>query len=250
MTRHLPEEMIANVKDGLRQLRHFARQKRGMSLVDAMPGGSGQQLARRALEEAAGALDEAWRLAGDVARELAPADHPARAGAVNMKGLAIYFPKALTAEAERAFRRDFYHGAKALLSEGAAPAVTIEEAALVGTWEAEGAAVARLCAADQSAEALAVLLLRLMESRPLKPIEDMGPTHLRQLTAAVMAPLVLACGLAGKPGIEDEDDAPQMLAIAVHALRARGDRLNALIAGADARRELTAMFQLFLQHLP
>jgi hypothetical protein len=256
MLREISEEVRVNLKDRLREARQSIRRRR-----HDVPSAATQTRPPFPFSEIEGLLGHAVSAFDDVmtmAETLAPRRLGGRAGAAAAQPFGAYFPAKDLLSGERAFRRDLYTLAKTVLaarrlngarvSEASFAAVhagfakeqagPLAELAQTAAWTDRVALVASLSAA---------LLVELIRHQPLRFEEKTGESG-RDAAVACLAPVALTCGLAtmeaGKPPEAD------LLEIAMLAVDARIERIQAAFAGKDAQGDLTALFATLLAHLP
>lgn len=258
MLREISEEVRVNLKDRLREARQSIRRRRH----DIRPAAA-QPRPPFPFSEIEGLLGHAVSAFDDVmtmAETLAPRRLGGRAGMATARPFDVYFPARDPIAGERAFRRDLYALAKAVLAARRLDSMRISEASFAAVHAAfarqQAGALADLASADAwtdrialTASLSAALLAELVRQQPLRFGEDGSVAGLGRETAiACLAPVALACGLAtmeaGKPA------EPDMLEIAILAVDARIERIHAAFNGKDAQGDLTALFATLLAHLP
>ncbi|MFE0013200.1 hypothetical protein ACFWXH_00050 [Mesorhizobium sp. NPDC059054] len=265
MLREISEEVRVNLKDRLRDVRHVIRRHRHDN--PAQQARQGEETARPSfpIREIEGLLGHAASAFDDmmsIAETLVPRERSGRMNGLMPKPFGIYFASGDAALAgERAFRRDMYALAKAVLAEKKADGTRVREANFTavhaaiarqhvelltrlvreGEWAGRVALVAALSAA---------LLVEFLNHDPLRqgeaPTAAVGPG--RSFAISCLAPLALAVGLASVD-ISAKPE-PDLLEIALLATDARLDRILAACNGNDPLDELTTVFATLLAHLP
>ena len=265
MLREISEEVRVNLKDRLRDVRRVIRRHRHDS--PAQPGRPGEDSARQPfpIREIEGLLGHAASAFDDmmsIAETFVPGERSGRLSGLAPKPIGTYFATGEAALAgERAFRRDMYALAKAVLAEKKADGARLREAnfAAVHTAMARQHAelFSRLAREDDWAGRVALvaalsaaLLIEFLNHDPLRqseaPTAAVGPG--RSFVISCLAPVALAVGLSSvDTGAKPE---PDLLEIALLATDARLDRILAACNGNDPLDELTTVFATLLAHLP
>ncbi len=271
MLRHISEDVRVNIKDRLRDVRHVIRQGRHDS---ADKGNVWREVTRYLpplpvkgaegiLSHAVSAVDDALSIVESVVR-------PARgagAGSAMPAGLRAYFPVGAiqrpTAEAERRFRRDMYHLAKAVLAGLPVEAERIHEASFAAVHDAMVERHATTLSplhekVDQAGEVepvaavCAALLVELLNHRPIRFAETARRASRLDvpgdLDIRCLAPMALMCGLATLANDEAPD--PDLVEIAILATDARHERFVLALCASDPVPELSKIYASLLTHLP
>ncbi|MBZ9821647.1 hypothetical protein [Mesorhizobium sp. CA4] len=260
MLRQISEDVRANLKDRLRELRDAIRQSRHDSAGEAprditanLPPFPGRSL----LGHAASAVDEALT----IAESFVPHSRPLKVDGTTVKSLRAYFPHGgedRQISGERQFRRDMYYLTRAVLAGYGIDNPRVHEASFSAVHVAMrkrhadllAGATAETASTDQVAAACAALLVECLNHRPVQPGETgTGPAIAgdRSLDIRCLAPVVLACGLATKA--DGGTPEPDILEIAVLAAQVREDRIRQACVQANAVQELTPVLATLLAHL-
>lgn len=257
MLREISEEVRVNLKDRLREVRHSIRRRRH----DVRPAPA-QDRPPFPFNEIEGLLGHAVSAFDDVmtmAETLAPRGLGGRPNMTAARSFDAYFPAKDPIAGERAFRRDLYALASAVLAMRHIDRAQASEAglatlhAIFAREQADPLAdLARASAwTDRialTATLSAALLVELVRQQPLRFEKAADGSPERETVITCLAPLALTCGLAtmeaGKPPETD------LLEIAALAVDARMDRILAAFEGRDAQGDLTALFATLLAHLP
>jgi hypothetical protein len=267
MLRELSEDVRILVKDRLRDFRSIVRQRRH----DSAPAGQkpaparDQQFPMREIEgllgHAASAFDDVLTLA----ESLAPGRSAVRASVAGPQPLQSYFRARGESklDGERAFRRDLYRLAKLVLEQNRLHGFRIRESDFAAVHDAlegrDAGLVARLhTEQDRDERVLLVaalsssLFVELIRRRPITlAVADSDAQEpddpARAVVVNCLAAIAIACGLAtldmeGAP-------APELMEIAILAVDARGDRIQAALDSDDQVNELTPLFAGLLTHL-
>lgn len=257
MLRSLSEDVVVNIKDRLRDVRHLVRASRHDN-----PGGPRRpQVAEpfappaeieRLLGRAASVVDDTLTVAETVSRSLLPiirASNGAR-----LHGFDTYFATGRTAavEGERLFRRDLYAALKASPRLSADDRTPLHEAgfsqAHLAIRRNHGELLAAMRTAgpnsrlDAVAAVAAATLVELLASQQPSGDGVTGPD------LVPLAPVALAAGIAtlSPSGMSDVD----LLEAAGLAIEARRDRIMRALDGATPVEDLGAIFRVLLAHLP
>lgn len=259
MLRSISEEVVVNIKDRLRDIRHFVRTSRHDN-----PGGprrpSGTEPfapppeIERLLGRAASVVDDTLTVAETLSRSLLPIVRPD--DGARLHGFDRYFALGSAAiEGERLFRRDVYAALKAGIGRDNQPplheasfsqahqAIRRKHGELLGAMREAGPDT-RI---DTVAAVAAAMLVELLASRQFQdaPADDAaeGYPDLQPL-----APLALAAGIAtlAPSGMSDAD----LIESASLAVEARRDRIIGALDGAEPVKDLTEIFRTLLAHLP
>lgn len=256
MLREISEEVRVNLKDRLREARQSIRQRRH----DIQPATT-RPRPPFPFNEIEGLLGHAVSAFDDVmtmAETLAPRRLGARPDTAAARSFDAYFPAKDPIAGERAFRRDFYALARAVLAMRHIDGAQASETALAALHAAfareQAGPLADLARASAWTDRIALvaalsaaLLVELVRQQPLRFGKD-ATGQKRPTAIACLAPLALACGLATmEAGNPLETD---LLEIATLAVDARMDRILAAFEGKDAQGDLTALFATLLAHLP
>lgn len=264
MLREISEEVRISLKDRLREMRQTIRRHRHDSgrqgLLAPRPGGQAP-FPLSGVEELLGHAVSAFDDAMTMAETLTPFDGETHA---RPRPFEIYFPAGrATIEGERAFRRDMYYLAKAMLSRRDAVAGPIYEAgfaavhaamlrrhgALLCPAAAEAGDTKRMARLAGLCAALSLELLRMRPVRPALP-EGAAANVLEAentLAVSVLVPMALAVALASA-GAEVEPGS-SLLDMAAMAVEARMERILPACRAADPVAELTPIFAMLIFHL-
>lgn len=267
MLRELSEDVRILVKDRLRDFRSVVRQHRH----DHAPAGrkpapvKDQQFPIREIEgllgHAASAFDDVLTLA----ESLAPRGDPKRAPVAGPQPLQSYFRSRGESklDGERAFRRDLYRLAKLVLEQKKLHDFRIRESDFAAVHDAlerrDAELIMRLHteqARDERVSLVAALssslFVELVRRQPITlivadPDAQESDNFARAVVVNCLAAIAIACGLAtldmeGAP-------APELMEIAILAVDARGDRIQAALDSDDRVNELTPLFAGLLTHL-
>lgn len=265
MLREISEEVRVNLKDRLRDIRHAVRRRRHDSAPAASAWNSGREpFPIREIEGLLGHAASAFDDAMSAAEGLVPRE---RSGEAAAKGFGAYFPAREGGQplaGERAFRRDMYHLAKAVLAHKKIDGARVHEASFTAVHAVmrarHGDLLARLgrepgwtAQISLAAGLSSALLVEFLRHRPLRLADTASaaarPADLgRSAEISCLAPIALACGLATLA--EDATAQPDLLEIATLATDARLDRIAPACDGAGALNDLTAIFATLLAHLP
>jgi len=254
MLRSLSEDVVVNIKDRLRDMRHLVRSSRHDN-----PGGPRRpQMAEpfapppeieRLLGRAASVVDDTLTVAETVSRTLLPMVRTS--DSARLHGLDSYFAsgRSASAEGERLFRRDLYAAFKVLPRNDAD--TPLHEAgfsqAHLAIRKKHGALLTAMYMADADgrletvAAVAAATLVELLASQPLSG-DEVAPALIP------LAPMVLAAAILtlSPSGMSDAD----LLEAAGMAVDARLERILRALDGADPVNELGAIFRVLLAHLP
>jgi hypothetical protein len=265
MLRELSEDVRILVKDRLRDFRSIVRQHRhdhasGKPAADAKEQPFPIREIEGFLGHAASAFDDVMSLA----ESLAPRNSLGGAPVAGPQPLQSYF-RAMgesPLDGERAFRRDLYRLAKLVLQQKSLNDFRIREsdfAAVHGALEKRDAAlIARLHAETDRDERVSLvaalsssLFVELVRQEPIKlPAPDSDEQAIdigHTIAINCLAAIAIACGLAT---LDMEGAAgPELMEIAVLAVDARGDRIQAALDSNDRVNELTPLFAGLLTHL-
>lgn len=260
MLRSLSEEVVVNIKDRLRDVRHFVRASRHDN-----PGGprrppgtepfSPPAEIERLLGRAASVVDDTLTMAESVSLSLLPIVRPD--DGARLHGFETYFATGSSAavEGERQFRRDLYAALKAWSRQGTEAAPLLHEAgfsqAHLNIRRRHGELLATMRAAspenrlDAVAAVAAAMLVELLLSQPLPVDAEAKEAY---PTLQPLAPVALAAGIAtlSPSGMSDAD----LLEAAGLVVEARRDRIVRALDGDDPVSDLTAIFRVLLAHLP
>lgn len=262
MLREISEEVRINLKDRLREMRHAIRRHRHDNAgpgLPPLPGGR-TPFPLPEIEGLIGRAVSAFDDAMTMAETLMPHD----GGPVRPRSFDVYFRSGSDAlKGERAFRRDMYYMAKAMLAHRKAVADPVQEAGfatvhaamlrqhgdLLRPAEGEIGDTQRIARIAQLCAALSVELLRARPVRPHPP--EGGVANVLEaenmLAVSVLAPLALAPALA-EAGAET-DQGTDLLDMAAMAVEARLDRIVPACRAADPVAELTPIFAMLIFHL-
>ncbi|PLP57661.1 hypothetical protein CYK37_18815 [Mesorhizobium loti] len=265
MLREISEEVRVNLKDRLRDVRHVIRRHRHDNPVQQARQGEEATRLAFPIREIEGLLGHAASAFDDMmsmAETLVPRERTGRMNGLAPKPLGIYFAAGETALAgERAFRRDMYALAKAVLAEKKTDGARVREANFTAVHAAivrqHAELLARLAREDDWAGRVALvaalsaaLLVEFLNHDPLRqgeaPTAAVGPG--RTFAISCLAPVALAVGLASVDTSAKPE--PDLLEIALLATDARSDRILAACNGNDPLDELTTVFATLLAHLP
>lgn len=261
MQRSISEEVVVNIKDRLRDIRHFVRTSRHDN-----PGGPRRPQGaepfapppeiERLLGRAASVVDDTLTVAETLSRSLLPIVRPD--DGARLHGFDRYFALGSTAavEGERLFRRDVYAALKAGIGRKS-DNQPLHEASLSQAHQAirrkHGAALSTMREASPNtrleavAAVTAVTLVELLASRQFQdaPVDNAVEDHPDLLP---LAPVALAAGIAtlAPSGMSDTD----LLEAASLAVEARRERIVRALEGAEPVKNLTDIFRTLLAHLP
>lgn len=259
MLREISEEVRANLKDRLREVRRAIRRHRH----DSNPAQEAEAGARAPFPlgeieglfgHAVSAFDDAMTMAETLVPQEWKGGHP---GSATPRPLGDYFTARDPIDGERAFRRDVYALTRAVLARRQMGDVAVREATFAAVHadilRDQAQSFARLESETVRAERVVLvagitskLMVELVRHDPLRSIAGAN-TRLDSETAIIcLAPVALACGLATM------DPAPEidLLETATLAVDAWLDRIVAALAEKDSRGALTAILAALLAHLP
>lgn len=261
MLRNLSEEVVVNLKDRLRDVRHFVRASRHDN-----PGGPRRPAGtepfapppeiERLLGRAASVVDDTLAVAEALSRSLLPIIRPD--DGARLHGFDTYFATGRTAavEGERLFRRDVYAALKAGMARRTDD-LPLHEASLSQAHQAIRRKHGELLGAmreagpgtriDAVAAVAAAMLVELLASQQFQGgnVDDGADGH---PGLGVLAPVALAAGIAtlAPSGLSDAD----LLESASMVVEARCDRIVRALSSAEPVKDLTAIFRVLLAHLP
>ncbi|MBD0415711.1 hypothetical protein [Oryzicola mucosus] len=258
MLRSFSEEVVVNLKDRLRDVRHFVRSSR-----HDHPGGPRRPAAadpfappveiERLLSRAASVVDDTLTVAETVSRSLLPVVRGDDGR--HLHGFDSYFPTGGGIDGERLFRRDLYAALKAWQRHGGDDREPVHEANFAQVHLTIRRHHAALLTAMRAAEGedridavasiAAAVLVALLASRPFMADSEGDGLHpdLRSL-----APVVLAAGIVTlSPSDMGEAELVETAAMAVDA---RLDRIATALAGPRPIEDVATVFSVLLAHLP
>ncbi len=251
MIRDISNEIVVNLKDRLRDVRHLIRASRADTKT------APQDLSEILFGRAARVMDKAFTAAETISISLVSQDPAAHSTTIEARSLEAYFP-ANTAKGEALFRRDIYYLTKRLFSILGSKNALIHEA----TFVAVHAAMSRrhapvLFAAEQDgglddiATACATLAAELQSHYHAAPLTL--PAHLeaqpdKGTEYLCFAAIALAIGLATYA--DNEPGGDKLVESTLLALQARQDKFDQAIEAADPVKALAALFAFLIPHLP
>ncbi|MEJ6785282.1 hypothetical protein [Aminobacter sp. Piv2-1] len=258
MLRSFSEEVVVNIKDRLRDVRHFVRASRHDN-----PGGPRRPPGtepfappveiERLIGRAASVVDDTLTMAETVSLSLLPIVRPD--DGARLHGFDVYFATVGGAEGERLFRRDLYAALKSWLRQKGGMTPLLHEASFsqahlaVRRKHPELLAAMRAAGPEDRRDAVAaVAAATLVELRASQPLQgDMRVAEVEP-TLQLLAPVALAAGIAtlSLSGLSDAE----LLEAASMVVEARGDRISRALESADPAAELAAIFSALLAHLP
>lgn len=245
MLRHLPQERmaalpgeaVAGVRDGLREIRDFVRNHRHDRAGGPRLPGFGLAVSM---------IDDTLTVTESAARSALPLHLREDTG---LRGFRYYLASESLAQviAERDFRRHMYAAAKRSAAFFGLEGVHVRERVFTSAL----GAVRRqhhMAADGESSEALdrtsslaAALFLKLLAA-------DGSAGSSRDRQVKLYAPAVLTIALVSlNPHVAREID---LMEHALFAVEARCERIGAAIDAEDPARELKAVFQALVSHLP
>lgn len=267
MLRELSEDVRIRVKDRLRDFRSIVRQHRH-DHASGKPAAADAKEQPFPIREIEGFLGHAVSAFDDVmslAESLAPRNSLGGAPVAGPQPLQSYFRAMGEShlDGERAFRRDLYRLAKLVLQQKSLNDFRISEsdfAAVHGALEKRDAAlIARLHAETDRDERVSLvaalsssLFVELVRQEPIElPAPEAADEDAidvgRTIAANCLAAIAIACGLAT---LDMEGAAgPELMEIAVLAVDARADRIQAALGKDDQVNQLTPLFASLLTHL-
>jgi hypothetical protein len=270
MLREISEEVRINLKDRLREMRHAIRRHRhdtgNASVLPPPPGGR----TPFPLPEIDGLVSRAVSVFDDamtMAETLVP--HDGRGHSKPMPFDTYFRPADNLLDGERAFRRDMYYLAKAMLARRNVVVEPVQEAGFAAVHAAmlrqhghlfqplkpDAGETERTARAAALCAALLVELLRARPVRPRLPQGRVAPQGRVEgvleaetiLAVSVLAPMALAVALASSG--TDAESGSDLLDIAALAVEARLDRIMPACRAADPAAELTPIFAMLIFHL-
>lgn len=261
MLRSFSEEVVVNVKDRLRDVRHFVRASRHDN-----PGGPRRPPGtdpfappaeiERLIGRAASVVDDTLTMAETVSLSLLPIVRPD--DGARLHGFDVYFATGSGTEGERLFRRDLYAALKSWLRQKGGPMPLLHEARFsqahlaVRRKHPELLAAMRAAGPEDRLDAVAaVAAATLVELRASQPLQaDIRAAEAAEVepTLQLLAPAALAAGIATLSPSELSD--AELLEAAGMVVEARGDRISRALESADPVAELAAIFRALLAHLP
>lgn len=264
MLREISEEVRINLKDRLRDMRQAIRRRRHdsrqASLLPPPPGGH-TPFPLPEIEGLLGRAVSAFDDAMTMATTLVPHDGGGNAQA---RPFETYFRSGRGAiEGERAFRRDMYYLAGAMLARKKALADPMHEAGFAavhaamlrqhgGLLHPAGGEAGDTQRTARIAELCAALSVELLRARPVRPrLPEGAAANVLEaeamLAVSVLVPMALAVALASA-GVETEPGS-DLLDMAAMAVEARVDRIMPACRAADPVAELTPIFAMLIFHL-
>ena len=264
MLREISEEVRVALKDRLRDARQVIRQHRHdggyspMARVGERLNLPQPPFAVRGVDSLLGHAVSVFDDAMTLAEKFVPIERPAVAEAAFARSFAVYFRDG--SEGGRAFRRDLYYLAAAVLAKRGISGARIHEAELASVHaamsERHGAELSTLSSAHGWAERVAAgstlcasLLTELLDHRPIRFEDGSVPRDsARTLEILCLTPVVLTCGFA----TVDPDAArdADLIDLTILATDARLDRIEPACRGPEGREELARIFAMLLAHLP
>ncbi len=251
MIRDISNEIVVNLKDRLRDVRHLIRANR--QPVEPAP----QSLPDILFGKAARAVDRALTTAETISISLVSQDPAAHTTTIEARSLDTYFPTD-SSEGEGPFRRDVYYLTKRLLSVLGADNALIHEA----TFSAVHATMirrhgAQLQAAMKDRElndiatTSAILACELQshyrsEPWPLPAHHEVQPD--KATVSLCFSSIALAIGLATYADHEPGEE--KLVESALLALQAGQERFEEAIEAPDRIRALSDLFAFLIPHLP
>lgn len=250
MIRDISSDIIVNLKDRLRDVRHLIRASR----VDTKP--QGQDLPDILFGQAARVVDKAFTAAESISISLVSQDPSAHSATIEARSLGAYFPANL-AKGAALFRRDAYYLTKRLFSVLGSDNALIHEA----TFSAVHATMSRrhahllFAARDgglaQIGAACATMTVELRAQYDATPITF--PAHVaakpdRRTQYLCFAAIALAIGLATYSEVEPCDE--KLVESTLLALQARQEKFGDAIESASPEAALSSLYAFLIPHLP
>lgn len=246
MLRDISNDIVVNLKDRLRDVRHLIRASR----QDAAP--TPQELPEFVLDKVARVMDKAFTTAETVSISLISNDPAAHSTAIEARCLGAYFPvEASTGEA--LFGRDVYYLTKHILTVLGSHNALIHEASFTSVHAAMIRRHAILISAAKKgdpadiARACAVLAMELQMHSQTSPLLTPN-TFSAAKSYLCFSAIALAIGLATYA--DNEPGGEKLVESALLALQARPEKIERARGANDNGRTLTDLFAFLIPHLP
>ncbi|WP_420961162.1 hypothetical protein [Brucella sp. IR073] len=261
MLRHLNDEIVGNLKDGLRGVRHVIRARRRDRLPPLRRPQTPSELPGMVLGTAAAVIDTALSLAQSVSVPLIYEDMDAASRSGRARSLTRYFAQP---DGSRLFRREMYYLTRELLQRSHEEAVFVHEAVFADihlhleshhkkvlaqavSQAASDGDIARACAAFAIESIRRHPARRIGRGAPL-PVTSPLDTHMEII---VFSALALACALGTaqhRDGLGD--DGADLIESALLAVSAQEDRFLAAFESDDPHDALAERFSGLMAYLP
>ncbi|RCS23903.1 hypothetical protein DUT91_11600 [Phyllobacterium salinisoli] len=265
MFNHVNDDIVVNLKDRLRDIRHVIRQvgsnSQGRRLTN-LPPKNPAELPEMLLGTAATFVDTALTMAETISISLI-SDHPARGRTNRIGSLKLYFSHP---DGRRLFHREMYHLTKEVLRRSGRGDAFIHEAAFADVYISlarnHGNVFARALAQDAStrdiAKACAVLTIESVRRHPAKTMGTASPLPASvalqpETEILVFSTIGLAYAVATTQPQDTSaptDDMSDLLESAFLAVSAREDRFAAAFASEDPCSALAELFSRLVVYLP
>ncbi|QND53723.1 hypothetical protein HB779_18890 [Phyllobacterium sp. 628] len=252
MIRDISNEIVVNLKDRLRDVRHMIRASRSDNIKQNVTDGP-----EILLGHAARVVDKALTVAETISISLVSQDPKVHSTTIEARSLNTYFP-AEAAKGETLFRRDIYYLTKRLFAILGAKNALVHEATFaavhtamirqysnlieVATQTNDLTAIAKVCA---------TLVTELQASHQGQPV----PPHLHGETAPdgatqflCFTAIALAIGIASYSDNEPSDE--KLVDSALLALKARQSNLSEIMQSKDRTIALSGLFAFLIPVLP
>lgn len=243
MLRDIQNDLVVNLKDRLRDVRHLIRA--GRQDVRFTP----QELPEFMLDKVARVLDKAFTSAETVSISFISQDPTAHSGAPQARSLAAYFCE----NGEALFCRDAYYLTKYLLKALHEPNALVHEAGFSSVHATMIHRHATLLEAARSgnprpiANACAALAIEL-QSHYQSTVLFAQPAPGQTRSFLCFSALALAIGLATYSN--HEPDGEKLVETSLLALQARPEKFEHAITGRDRLHTLSDLFAFLIPHLP
>ena len=251
MIRDISNEIVVNLKDRLRDVRHLIRANR--QPVEPAP----QSLPDILFGKAARAVDRALTTAETISISLVSQDPAAHTTTIEARSLDTYFPTD-SSEGEGPFRRDVYYLTKRLLSVLGADNALIHEATfsavhatMIRSHGAQLQAAMKDRELNDIATTSAILACELQshyrsEPWPLPAHHEVQPD--KATVSLCFSSIALAIGLATYADHEPGEE--KLVESALLALQAGQERFEEAIEAPNRIRALSDLFAFLIPHLP
>lgn len=251
MIRDISNDIVVNLKDRLRDVRHLIRANR--PAAEPTP----QSLPDILFGKAARAVDEALTTAETISISLVSQDPAAHTTTIEARSLDSYFPTD-GSDGEALFRHDIYYLTKRLLNVLGADNALIHEAtfsAVHATMMRRHAAPLRTAVRDRAlndiATTSAILACELQANYRSEPwalpaYHEAPPS--KATASLCFSSIALAIGLATYADHEPGEE--KLVESALIALQARQEKFDHAIETPDRIRALSDLFAFLIPHLP
>lgn len=250
MIRDISSDIVVNLKDRLRDVRHLIRSSR----LDAKP--HAQDLPDMLFGQAARVMDKAFTTAETISISLVSQDPAAHTATIEARSLDAFFP-AGAGKGEALFRRDVYYLTKRIFSILGSDNPLIHEATFAAVHAAMSRRHAHLLLAAREgglaeiAAACAVMTVELQSQYDAAPTAF--PAHVaakpdRRTQYLCFAAIALAIGVATYVEVEPCDE--KLVESTLLALQARQEKFGVAIASGNPEPALSSLYAFLMPHLP